>query len=85
MAQRYKQSPTKVASNMRQLVDTFAPSATLLCKLGSIIVHADEGAGENGHEFDWSAMRALLADREVQEWLTGMEAKGLLPVKRHKD
>ena len=82
MAARYKQSPTKVASSVRQLVDTFAPSVGLLCKLGSIVVHVDESAGEGGHEFDWAAIRSLLVDREVQEWLIGMDAKGLLPKKR---
>ena len=82
MAARYKQSPTKIASNMRQLVDTFAPSAGLLCKLGSIVVHIDEAAGAGGHEFDWAAIRSLIADREVQDWLIGMDGSGLLPKKR---
>lgn len=64
------------------IVDTFAPPIALLAKVGSILVHVDEAVGAGGHEFDWVAVRSLLADREVQEWLEGMRAKGLLPVKR---
>lgn len=82
MARRYSQSPTKTGSSIRGMVDVFAPPVALLCKLGSIAVHVDEAAGKGGHEFDWVAIRSLLADREVQEWLAGMDAKGLLPKKR---
>lgn len=73
---------TKVSSKVREMVDVFAPPVGLLCKLGSIIVHMDEGAGAGGHDFDWTAARSLLADREVQQWLKGMDAKGLLPKRR---
>jgi len=65
-------------------VDTFAPSLGLLTKLGSIIAHVDEGTGEGGHAFDWIAVRSLIADREVQEWLESMRAKALLPVPRER-
>ena len=78
----YKQSPTKIASNMHQMVDCFAPPIRLLAKLGSIVVHVDEGCGEGGHQFDWSAVGSLIADREVQDWLTAMDSKGLLPKRR---
>lgn len=64
------------------LVDTFAPPVRLLAKLGAIIAHVEEGAGADGHEFDWTAARSLIADREVQEWLESMRAKSLLPVVR---
>ncbi len=79
---RYKQSPTKIGSNIREMADVFAPPPGLLCKLGSIIVHFDEAAGDGGHRFDWTAARSLIADREVQEWLAGMDAKALLPKRR---
>lgn len=79
---RYKQSPTKIASSIRQMVDVFAPPVSLLAKLGSIVVHVDEGAGEGGRAFDWAAIGSLIADREVQDWLTGMDNKGLLPKRR---
>lgn len=79
---QYKRSPTKGGSSARAMMDVFAPPVGLLCKIGSIIVHFDEGAGTGGHDFDWTAARSLLADREVIEWLEGMDAKGLLPKKR---
>lgn len=84
MARQYKQSPTKIASNVRQMVDTFAPPIGLLAKLGSIIVHVDEGSGAGGHQFDWSAVGSLIADREVQDWLVGMDGAGLLPKRRDR-
>lgn len=63
--------------------DMHAPPIALLCKLGSIVVHVDEGAGEGGHQFDWTAVRQLLADREVQQWIEAMTKAGFLPVKRN--
>ena len=62
--------------------DPFKPSIGLLAKLGSIAQHVDEVSGENGHEFDWAAIRSLLIDREVVNWLDDMHKQGLLPVKR---
>lgn len=63
------------------------PSLTLLCKLGSIVVHADEltepvdaRKGTAPHEFDLSALRALIDDPEVKEWIEAMGA--MLPLKR---
>lgn len=61
----------------------FAPSPALLSKLGSIAVHADEGSDPlSGHSLDVYAIRGLLKDPEVQEWLGGMRALALLPLKR---
>ncbi len=62
--------------------DPLTPSAGLLCKLGSLIVHADEGSGKHGHQADVDAFLSLLRDSEVIEWLDAMRAKSLLPVKR---
>ena len=62
--------------------DVFAPPLSLLCKIGSIVVHVEEGAGEDGHAYDWAAIRSLLADREVQGWIEGMRKGALVPVKR---
>lgn len=56
------------------------PSLTLLCKLGSIVVHADEMTDPGAHEYDRTAMMTLIADPEVQAWIKGMGA--LLPLKR---
>ncbi len=58
------------------------PSPPLLCKLGSIVVHVDEGLSDKGHTFDWMALRALLADDEVQLWLREMDKLALLPKRR---
>ena len=58
------------------------PSARLLSKLGSIIVHADELVSPRGHAFDREAMRGLLSDSEVVEWLKMMDRLALLPVRR---
>lgn len=82
MARKYRESPTKSSSTIRALADIYAPPIGLLCKLGSIVVHVDEGAGAGGHDFDWVAVRSLIADREVQDWLTGMDAAALLPKRR---
>lgn len=62
--------------------DPFKPSVGLLAKLGSIAQHIDEVSGEDGHQFDWVAIRSLLADREVTSWLDKMDKQGLLPVRR---
>lgn len=62
--------------------DPLAPSVALLCKLGSIIVHVDEGMGAQGSQFDMAAYTALMDEPEVKEWLAAMQALSLLPVKR---
>lgn len=58
------------------------PSASLLMKLGSIAVHADEMLSPLGHGFDRIALEAVLHDPEVVEWLAAMAAMAYLPVKR---
>jgi len=58
------------------------PSVSLLCKLGSITVHADELLSPSGHEFDKHALDTLLADAEVVEWLATMRSMALIPEKR---
>lgn len=62
--------------------DPLAPSASLLCKLASVIVHADEAAGEKGHEFDIDALRSALKDQEVSDWIDAMAKLALVPLKR---
>jgi hypothetical protein len=59
-----------------------SPNASLLCKLGSIAVHADEMMSKDGHHFDRIALNQLLADPEVVEWLKEMDAHAMLPKKR---
>ncbi len=62
--------------------DVFKPSAGLLVKLGSIIVHYEEMTSPKGHEFDKFALNSLLEDAEVVEWFKGMHKNAMLPVKR---
>lgn len=62
--------------------DPLKPSAALLCKLGSIIVHAEELASPTGHGFDKIALEQLMKDPEVAEWMAGMRSMAMLPVKR---
>lgn len=58
------------------------PSPHLLCKLGSILVHVEEGMSPTGHVFDVVTLRALLDDPDVKEWMKAMDGLALLPVKR---
>lgn len=60
------------------------PSPAVLSKLGSIIVHAEEGMGNDGHHFDIIALRQLLADSDVSAWLKDMRRLALLPETRRK-
>jgi hypothetical protein len=63
-------------------VPEFNPSVTLLVKLGSIAVHADEMMSDDGHKFDRIALQGLLADPEVAAWLQAMGKMAMLPLKR---
>ncbi len=59
-----------------------SPSAALLCKLGSIIVHAEELTSPKGHVVDKIALEQLTNDPEVQAWMEAMRKMAMLPVKR---
>lgn len=58
------------------------PNVTLLVKLGSIAVHAEELLSPKGHVLDKTALDSLLNDSEVREWLHTMDAMAFLPKKR---
>lgn len=60
--------------------DPLKPSAALLCKLGSIIVHLDEMFSPTGHAFDKLSVQHGLQDPEVVAWLKAMGP--YVPVKR---
>lgn len=60
----------------------FAIEPSLAAKVGSILVHTEEGTSSDGHEFDWHAVRALLADAQIVEWLRALQKMALVPVKR---
>lgn len=58
------------------------PDLGVLCKLGSITVHAEEMLAHEGHNFDRIALESLLKDEEVVAWSAQMTAKALIPKKR---
>jgi hypothetical protein len=62
--------------------DPFKPSASLLVKLGSIIVHYEELTSPNGHDVDRQTLDSLTYDPEVVQWLATMQSLSMLPVKR---
>lgn len=64
--------------------ETMRPSIPLLCKLGSIAVHAEEMLSTDFHEFDAVALKALLDDADVKQWIKGMDKLALIPKKRKK-
>lgn len=64
------------------MADPLHPSPSLLCKLGSLIVHFEEANDRGGHLFDRVAIDSLEADSEVQEWIVQMEDLALIPRKR---
>lgn len=63
------------------MADPLKPSAGLLAKLGSIVVHTEESI-ETNDVFDRMAVNALLGDPDVREWIGGMNALAMLPLKR---
>lgn len=62
--------------------DVFHPPISLLAKLGSIAVHAEEMLSPGGHSFDRAAIEGLLTDAEVMDWIGEMSKVALVPVKR---
>lgn len=58
-------------------------SITLLMKLGSIAVHADEFLfSGQGNPVDKDALRTLLDDAEVKDALADLDRQALIPVRR---
>lgn len=62
--------------------DPLKPSASLLCKLGSIVVHVEEGTSKDGHPFDMVSLRTLMCDAEIITWLAAMDKMAMIPKKR---
>jgi len=58
------------------------PPVSLLCKLASIAVHADEYLSSDGHQLDHVALVGALADPEVVGWIAEMTNAALAPKKR---
>lgn len=62
----------------------FVIHPALAAKLGSILVHVEEGRSGAGHAFDWHAVDALMADDAVLEWMRALQKMALVPLKRSK-
>jgi len=58
------------------------PSASLLVKLGSLIVHWEEFTSKKRDILDKEAIDSVRADPEVVEWFSSMNKMAMLPVKR---
>jgi hypothetical protein len=65
-------------------MDALKPSPGLLCKLVSVIVHADEMTEPGAHAVDEIAFRKALEDPEVSEWIEAMTKAGFAPIKRSR-
>ena len=69
-------------------MDPLKPSATLLIKLGSALVHAEEllasieAKDVNAIAADRGAFTTVATDPEVMEWREAMDKMAFLPVKR---
>jgi len=62
--------------------DPLKPSAALLVKIGSLLVHQEEFLSPDGHQADRVAVEALQRDHDVIQWLRAMTNMALLPIKR---
>lgn len=67
------------------MADPLHPSASLLMKLGSALIHAEELTAPGSHPLDLAAFTGMANDPEVVEWREAMNALALLPVKRSSD
>lgn len=89
-------APSRVAERQRRATERYdakwaarikvgplIPSAGLLAKLGSVVVHAGELFSSGGHAFDRAALNNLVTDPEVEEWLAQMRKLALIPEKRN--
>ncbi len=62
--------------------DPLKPSVDVLIRLGSALIHADEAISPTGEEIDRFQFVRLMKDPLVVEWIKGMNALAMLPVKR---
>lgn len=58
------------------------PTLSLLSKLGSLAVYAEEMLGHEYHASERAAIQSLLEDEEVQQWLKEMHQLSLIYRKR---
>jgi len=62
--------------------DPFTITPALASKLASIHAHMEELLSPGGHPFDAHALRTLLEDSEVEEWMGRMRSLAMVPVLR---
>lgn len=67
-----------------EFMDVLKPTPALLCKLASVVVHADEMREPGAHEFDQIALVKAMDDPEVKEWVEAMTKAGFAPIKRSR-
>ena len=67
------------------MADPLQPSLSLLVKLGTALVHAEELASYDGHTFDLVALQSVCSDPEVRAWRKQMDDLAMLPRKRSAD
>lgn len=67
---------------MNEKPDPVSPNLSLLVKLGSVVAHVEELLSPDGHEYDKTAIRTLLEDSEVREWMATMTKMAFIPVSR---
>jgi hypothetical protein len=70
-----------VGSRARSALATAKPSAALLRKIASMARRADWAFSPRGHEADAAAIRLLLADPDVRDPMTAMDAAALPPAR----
>lgn len=70
------------AKETQQPVEITRPSLSLLCKLASLAVHADELLSSDGHKLDRLALIDCINDVEVRDWIAEMTKNALAPVRR---
>ena len=69
-------------------MDALKPSPGLLCKIVSVLVHADEMResvnNPAAHEVDRIALNSAIDDPEVKEWVEAMTKMSMAPLKRSR-
>lgn len=69
-------------------MDALKPAPGLLCKIVSVLVHADEMResknNPHAHAIDEIALNSALDDAEVKEWVETMTKMAMAPIKRSR-
>ncbi len=69
-------------------MDALKPPPALLCKIVSVLVHADEMResqnNPHAHEIDRVALYSALDQPDVKEWVEAMTKMAMAPIKRSR-